>query len=49
MRSLVNGMVTGIAPFVPEKVRPALPLIGALLGLLALGVVGAADDAGPCC
>ena len=45
MRTLLNGL----APFVPAKVRPILPLVGALVGLLALGVVGAADDAGPCC
>lgn len=45
----MRSIISGIAPFVPEKVRPMLPLVGALIGLLALGVVGAADDAGSCC
>ncbi len=49
MRTLLINGLNGIAPFVPAKYRPMLPLIGALVGLLALGVVGAADDAGGCC
>jgi hypothetical protein len=49
MRRLINTGIMGISPFVPAKVRPALPIVGTLIGLLALGLVGVADDDPGCC
>jgi hypothetical protein len=49
MRRLINTGIMGVSPFVPAKMRPVLPLLGALIGLLALGLVGAADDEPGCC